>query len=241
MIKTVRKINLFTDFIKSLNFWVGLILSGAGGKVLYMMKDLFSEIAGAFLIASGMALWTLFIVTKIMERKTRKEISETSQEPLEPEQVKETHPVYLSLQDAASFLLKNSQITSDMLPHIAKFPTSVSIEDIFLKRDNPDIVHTEILDEITTIPLINLCLHMFKKNNLKVYGQKPLSDENIPIQYEYIKYFDADYKKLYSDIERQSSKLIYNNISVMQNDLNHAIKNTDLDGLLGEMNAHGSL
>ena len=65
---------------------------------------------------------------------------------------------------------------------------------------------------------------------------RPSFSNHCKIPYDEIKYFDADYKKLYSHIARDNGSLIYKDIGIRKEDLIDAIKKTDFDALIREMN-----
>lgn len=241
--KIYGKFNAVTDFATRLDFWCGAIslITPIGGSIL-KLADYIDYIV-LLLSFLPLAIW-LYIRSKAKNtnqlNNPQIEIPPTEEKKELPQEAPEhenTSPEYLSLQEATNILADETQFTREKLQWVAKFPGgALSMKDVFWKRDNPSKVHKETLDEGTTIPLIHLCLHMLRKNNSTIYGTRPSFSNRDRIPFEEIKYFDADYKKLYSHIERDSGSLIYNEVEIVKDDLTHAIKNTDFAALIKEMN-----
>ncbi len=159
-----------------------------------------------------------------------------SQEEQKIQESASTTPEYLSLQEAAILLAEKTQFTKDKLQWAARFPGRKTMQEMFWERDNPSKVHKETLDSATTIPLINLCLHMCRKMNVEICGTRPSFSKREVIPYEEIEYFDAEYKKLYLHIGRDTGSLIYNDVEVVKEDVARAIAKTNFDALISEIN-----
>lgn len=233
MFKTIRrKFNSFTDFATRIHFLIsiaGSVLSSGG--FAYMTDFLLTTVTYTF-TALGVFTTMMFIGCWIENKFKRKD---------KPEEgtalsLEAAATDYVSLQEAATILAETMKFTPDKLQWVAPFPDSYPLDDMFWGRDNPELVHKETLDEATTIPLIQLCLHMCVKNKTPIYGKLPSYKQFSKIPYEEIKYFDTEYKKLYSDIARESTSLIYNEVGVERKDLVESMGNTDFEALFKEMN-----
>jgi len=219
----IRIYNAVTDFFRRAHFWYVFFVSSASYGLANQMTNIFWNFAALFSLFLAIGSFVMACYYSFFKNKGTNEISESK-------------PIYLSLQEAAQFLSETINLPKSILPWIPRFPGVKTMSEMFWERDNPSNVHGEVLDKEMTIPFINLCLYMLKKNNLEVYGKNPLSKDNSSIPYEVINYFDVDYKKIYSHIGRDSTSLIYNEVEVLKDDLVKAIKNTDVDVLLKEIN-----
>ena len=139
---------------------------------------------------------------------------------------------YIPLQEGARLIAtKIHPLDWEYIPALREVD---SLEKVFYNRGNPGNVHKE------TVPnairwAINLCLHVCEKNNANVYRKIPGSSIYKSIPLEKLKYFDADYTKIYSDISRHSSELIFTDISFLRGELSNAIEITDMGALIEEL------
>lgn len=258
-----EKFNLFTDCASRVSFWISIATSVISSGVFAYMTDFVLNIILYIVLAISSGVGTFIIIsliwkwlapkpegeivlpqTRVLRKLPDGQILDEpasvteSQEAQNIQEPAVASPEYLSLQKAASILAEAKQFTSDDLLWVADFPGNDPLEEMFWNRDNPELTHKETLDKSVTIPLIHLCLHVCKKNNTPLYGKIPSFKGFREIPYKNIKYFDADYEKLYSDIARESTDLIYNDVRIVGDDLVSAIKNTDFDALIKEMNQH---
>lgn len=214
MKKYFEKFNWITDYARRLDFWFGRALSGiiAGAS---SMIDFIPTIVGVFLFSFGILCGIIGFFNSLREKKKNsKDIS------------------YISLQEAAEFLSKSNFIKNrprDQIEHSSCINPADPVAQAFWERDNPAKIHKETLPK-GTVGLINLTLHMCRKNNVKIYGKRPSFSDYSIINFEEIRYFSSDYTELYPDRSRDKASLIYNNVSIKKENFEYAINNTDETG-----------